>query len=114
MDTYTYVQLEHLILNYLDHYKVKFFVLVIIPQLEKNLVVRKVHHLVYLNDLFKESLKVLWLVILKSVLNEVLLTYLSDILKEWKNELYLNWTIAPMKVINYELRWPLLYPSLVA
>ena len=42
-----------------------------------------------MNYMLKESLKVLWLVLLKSVFNEVLMTYLIDNMKEWRNNILL-------------------------
>ena len=56
--------------------------LLILLKLENNLVVRKVHNLVYLRDMFKASLKELCLVLMKEVLNAVHLDYLSEIMKE--------------------------------
>ena len=56
--------------------------LLIILNLEDNLIVKKLDHLVYMINVLKASLKVLCLVLLKIFLNAVHLEYLSDIQKE--------------------------------
>ena len=70
METQKAFHSEHLIINNLPQYTVQCLVLLIILKLEENLIVRKVHHLVYMNDLLKESLKVLCLLVLKDNIKE--------------------------------------------
>ena len=59
-------------------------------KLKENLVVRKVHHLVYLSEILKSSLKVPCLVLLKEFLNPDHLEHLSNILKDLRKDLYLE------------------------
>ena len=57
-------QLEHLMVQHSALLTTQCLVLLILANLEYNLVVSKVHHLVYLSDMLKGSLKVICLVLL--------------------------------------------------
>ena len=114
MERQKYFQLKHLIMNYLDHYTVKLFVFLILINLYNTLFIMNAYHLVFLSDLFKASLKVLWSILLKAVMNESHLEYLGDLLKEWRNNLYLDLKTTSSKVMTWSsLRYPLRYHFLV-
>ena len=72
-------QLEYLMMYHLASLKVQCLVLLILPKLDKSLVVKKVYDLVNMSDVLKVSLYVPCLDLLKAVMNTVHLVYLNDL-----------------------------------
>ena len=79
MENLKVFQLEHLMLYHLASLKCQCLVLLILPKLEKSLVVKKVYDLVNMSDVLKVSLYVPCLDLLKAVMNIVHLVYLNDL-----------------------------------
>ena len=114
METLKAFLLEHLMMQHLASLTVQCLVFLLLPNLEKNLAVRKVYHLVYLSELMKASQRVPCLVQLKALLKAVHLAYLSELLKESSRDLYLDLRITSKMVTNYELLWVLLISYMMA
>ena len=90
-------------MQHLASLKVQCLVFLIHPNLENNLVLRKVH-LEYLSELLKASLKTPCLALMKEVLNATHLAHLKENLKESRSDLYLDLRITLLMVIYYELQ----------
>ena len=69
---------------------VQCWVLLILPNLAENLVVSKLHHLVYLSELLKAYLKIPCLALMKAVMNTMHLAHMNEVLKESKRDLHLD------------------------
>ena len=77
MENLKVFQLEHLMMYHLASLKHQCLVLLILPDLENSLVVKKVYGLVHMSEL-KVSLYVPCLDLLKAVMNIVYLEYLKE------------------------------------
>ena len=75
--------------------------LLIIPNLEDNLVLRNMHYLVYLRELLKAYPKISCLAVMKSALNANKLELIIETLEESRSNLYLDRIITLLMVTNY-------------
>ena len=90
METLKAFQLEQLMMYHLASLKHQCLVLLILPNLEKSLVVKKMYDLVNMSDVLKVSLYVPCLDLLKAVMNIVHLVNLYDLQKDLRMDLYLD------------------------
>ena len=76
--------------------------------LEYNLVVSKVHYLVFLIELLKAYLNIPCLALMKEVMNTTHLALMNQTLKESRKDLHLDLRITLLTVIYYKLQRDLL------
>ena len=108
------LQLEHLMVQHLALLTTQCLVLLIIENLEYNLVVSKVHYLVFLIEQLKAYLKIPCLVIMKAVMNTTHFELMNQNMKESRRDLHLDLRITLLTVIYYEIQRALLNSFLMA
>ena len=100
-------QLEHLMVQHSALLTTQCLVLLIIANLEYNLVISKVDHLVFLIELLKAYLKIPCLALMKAAMNTTHLALMNHTLKESRRDLHLDLSIL-LTVIYYKLQRALL------
>ena len=81
---------------HLAYLKIQCLVLLIIPNLYNKLVIRKVHHFVYLSKVLKAKLKVTYLTLMYAMMNR-----LQFIIFEWSSEVSKE---GPLLYLKYNIK----------
>ena len=82
----------------------KCMVLLIHTNLENNLFVGEVNHLVFLREALNSPMKLTCLAIMYAMMNRFKSVYLNEILKKSRKDLYLNLRTTPKLVVNHALQ----------
>ena len=80
-----------------------FLVLLILSHFEKNLVISKVHHLLYKSEVLRKYLEATFLALKYAMMTRYQSIYLNELMDYSRNEFSLIWRITSKRVINHKL-----------
>ena len=95
-------------------WKKRFLVLLILSYLEKNLVISKVHHLLYKSEVLRKYLEATFLAIRYAMMTRYKSACLNELLGYSSKEFSLIWRITSKMATNHELQWVILNANVMA